>query len=234
MNIFQIFITSSLLVKVVLLILLSFSLLSWTIIIQRLCLLRFAYIEVEKFKKKFRLSQNLISLYKSISPRQGEIIGLELIFFSGIKEFTKLNQLKNCNIQDIIEGMSRVMRICINKELNILDNHLIFLGIISYISPYIGLFGTVWGILNAILSLDESRQTTLHTIAPAISESLITTAIGLFAAIPAAIFFNYLNWKINKLEQVYTIFMEESVAILQSQILAMCKNDFTLTNEKKD
>lgn len=116
-----------------------------------------------------------------------------------------------------MEGASRAMRISMNRELEALENHIPFLGTVGSISPYIGLFGTVWGIMHAFIALGAVKQATLQMVAPGIAEALIATAIGLFAAIPAVMAYNRLNQRVNKLEQGYDNFMEEFTAILHRQ-----------------
>ncbi len=141
----------------------------------------------------------------------------EQIFYSGFKEFARLHRANSHAPEAIVEGASRAMRISMNRELETLETHIPFLGTVGSISPYIGLFGTVWGIMHAFIALGAVKQATLQMVAPGIAEALIATAIGLFAAIPAVMAYNRLNQRVNKLELNYDNFMEEFTAILHRQ-----------------
>uniref|UniRef100_UPI0004A5033B MotA/TolQ/ExbB proton channel family protein n=1 Tax=Enterobacter asburiae TaxID=61645 RepID=UPI0004A5033B len=143
--------------------------------------------------------------------------GSEQIFYSGFKEFARLHRANNHAPEAVVEGASRAMRISMNRELENLETHIPFLGTVGSISPYIGLFGTVWGIMHAFIALGAVKQATLQMVAPGIAEALIATAIGLFAAIPAVMAYNRLNQRVNKLELNYDNFMEEFTAILHRQ-----------------
>lgn len=217
MNILDLFLKASFLVKIIMLILIGFSIASWTIIIQRSRILSHAGREAETFEDKFWSGIELSRLYKESQSRRDELAGPEQIFYAGFKEFARLHHANSHAPEAIVDGASRTMRIAMNRELEALESHIPFLGTVGSISPYIGLFGTVWGIMHAFISLGAVKQATLQMVAPGIAEALIATAIGLFAAIPAVMAYNRLNQRVNKLEQNYDNFMEEFTAILHRQ-----------------
>ncbi|WP_338882867.1 MULTISPECIES: Tol-Pal system protein TolQ [Xenorhabdus] len=220
MNILDLFLKAGFLVQLIMLILIGFSIVSWAIIIQRTKILNAASREAEAFEDKFWSGIELSRLYKESQSRRDSLNGIEQIFHSGFKEFARLHQANNAAPEAVITGTSRAMRISLNRELEVLENHIPFLGTVGSISPYIGLFGTVWGIMHAFIALGAVKQATLQMVAPGIAEALIATAIGLFAAIPAVMAYNRLNQRVNKLEQVYDNFMEEFLAILHRQAFA--------------
>ncbi|NIG62323.1 MAG: Tol-Pal system protein TolQ [Serratia symbiotica] len=217
LNILDLFLKASLLVKLIILILICLSVASWAIIIQRTRILNMATRDAEAFEDKFWSGVNLSHLYQESQGRRDRLTGSEQIFYEGFKEFARLHRANNHAPESVIEGSSRAMRISINRELEALENHISFLGTVGSISPYIGLFGTIWGIMNAFISLGAVKHATLQMVAPGIAEALIATAIGLFAAIPAMIAYNHLNQHVNKLEQNYGNFMEEFTSILHRQ-----------------
>lgn len=217
MNILVLFLKASLLVKLIMLILMGFSICSWAIIIQRTRMLNMAEREAEAFEDKFWSGIDLSHLYQQSRARQKVLMGTEQIFYAGFKEFARLHRTNHSAPKSIVEGTHRAMRIAINREVEVLENHISFLGTIGSISPYIGLFGTVWGIMHAFIALGAVKQATLQMIAPGIAEALIATAIGLFAAIPAIMAYNRLNLRINKLDLAYDNFSEEFTAILHRQ-----------------
>ncbi len=217
MNIIDLFLKASILVKLIMLILICFSIASWAIIIQRTKVLNAATREAEAFEDKFWSGIELSRLYQESQGRRDTLSGAEQIFHSGFKEFARLHRANSQVPESVIEGSSRAMRISFNRELEALETHIPFLGSVGSISPYIGLFGTVWGIMNAFIGLGSVKQATLQMVAPGISEALIATALGLFAAIPAVMAYNRLSQRVNKLEQNYDNFIEEFTAILHRQ-----------------
>nr|MBA2815182.1 Tol-Pal system subunit TolQ [Candidatus Pantoea persica] len=217
MNVLDLFLKANLLVKLIMLILIGFSIASWAIIIQRTRILNAAEREAEAFEDKFWSGIELSRLYQESQGRRNELSGSEQIFYAGFKEFARLHRANSHAPEAVVEGASRAMRISMNRELETLENHIPFLGTVGSISPYIGLFGTVWGIMHAFIALGAVKQATLQMVAPGIAEALIATAIGLFAAIPAVMAYNRLNQRVNKLEQGYDNFMEEFTAILHRQ-----------------
>ena len=210
MNILDLFLKASLLVKLIMLILIGFSIASWAIIIQRTRILNSAAREAEAFEDKFWSGIELSRLYQESQGRRDNLTGSEQIFYSGFKEFARLHRANSHAPEAIVEGASRAMRISMNRELETLETHIPFLGTVGSISPYIGLFGTVWGIMHAFIALGAVKQATLQMVAPGIAEALI-------AAIPAVMAYNRLNQRVNKLELNYDNFMEEFTAILHRQ-----------------
>ncbi|MGP4123637.1 MAG: Tol-Pal system protein TolQ [Sodalis sp. (in: enterobacteria)] len=217
MNIFDLFLKAGFLVKLIMLILICFSIASWAIIIQRSRILTSAARGAEAFENKFWSGIELSRLYQESLMRRHSLSGSEQIFHAGFKEFTRLHRATSYAPMAVMEGASRAMRISMNRELEALETHISFLGTVASISPYIGLFGTIWGIMHAFIGLGAVKQATLQMVAPGIAEALIATAIGLFAAIPAFMAFNCLSLRVNKLEQNYDNFTEEFIAILHRQ-----------------
>ncbi|WP_063657029.1 Tol-Pal system protein TolQ [Candidatus Arsenophonus triatominarum] len=220
MNILDLFLKASFLVQLIMLILIGFSIASWAIVIQRSKILNTATRETEAFEDRFWSGIELSRLYKECQARRDALTGSEQIFYSGFKEFARLRQANLHTPEAAMNGASRAMRISMNRELESLESHIPFLGTVGSISPYIGLFGTVWGIMHAFIALGSVKQATLQMVAPGIAEALIATAIGLFAAIPAVMAYNRLNQRVNKLDQSYDNFMEEFLAILHRQAFA--------------
>lgn len=190
MNVIDLFLKAGLLVKLIMLILIGFSIASWAIIIQRTKVLNAADREAADFEDKFWSGTDLARLYKDSQARRDELSGSEQIFHSGFKEFARLHQASVHAPDAVVNGASRAMRVSFNRELESLETHIPFLGTVGSISPYIGLFGTVWGIMHAFIALGSVKQATLQMVAPGIAEALIATAIGLFAAIPAVMAYN--------------------------------------------
>ncbi|MEX5930559.1 Tol-Pal system protein TolQ [Providencia hangzhouensis] len=223
MNILDLFLKASLLVQLIMFVLIGFSIASWAIIIQRTKILNAATREAEAFEDKFWSGIELSRFYKESQARRDELSGAEQIFHSVFKEFVRLHQANIHAPDAVVTGASRAMRISMNRELESVEAHIPFLGTVGSISPYIGLFGTVWGIMHAFIALGAVKQATLQMVAPGIAEALIATAIGLFAAIPAVMAFNRLNLRVSKLEQNYDNFMEEFLAILHRQAFSADK-----------
>ncbi|MDF7492375.1 Tol-Pal system protein TolQ [Proteus mirabilis] len=217
MNVIDLFLKAGLLVKLIMLLLIGFSIASWAIIIQRTKVLNAADREAADFEDKFWSGTDLARLYKESQARRDELSGAEQIFHSGFKEFARLYQANVHAPDAVVNGASRAMRVSFNRELESLETHIPFLGTVGSISPYIGLFGTVWGIMHAFIALGSVKQATLQMVAPGIAEALIATAIGLFAAIPAVMAYNRFTQRVNKLEQSYDNFMEEFLTILHRQ-----------------
>lgn len=212
------FMQASLVVKLVMLLLITISIVSWAFIFQRNAALKRAQKEMIAFEDKFWSGADLNKLYSELSARQS-VDGMGSIFCAGFKEFVRLRK-SNAATQSIVDGTYRSMRIAMSREIDNLEHHLPFLATAGSISPYIGLFGTVWGIMNSFIALGQVQQATLADVAPGIAEALIATAIGLFAAIPAVIAYNRFSNQVEKIENNYGIFMEEFSAILHRQALA--------------
>ena len=152
--------------------------------------------------------------------RKDDITGTEEIFYAGFTEFARLRKSNANSPAYIMEGTGRAMRVAVAREVDELETSLPFLATVGSISPYIGLFGTVWGIMHAFIALGEVKQATLSMVAPGIAEALIATAMGLFAAIPAVMAYNRLSNKVSKLEHTYATFSEEFHSILHRQAMA--------------
>ena len=212
----DLFLQASLLVKSVMILLLGFSVVSWTMIFQRSKALNSAKSQSKRFEDKFWSGADLNKLYGEIS-KNSHIKGIESLFVAGFKEFARLRQSKISAPQEIVDGTHRAMRVALSREVDSLETHLSFLATVGSISPYIGLFGTVWGIMNSFIALGAVQQATLSMVAPGIAEALIATAMGLFAAIPAVIAYNRFSHHVEKIENGYGNFMEEFSAILQRQ-----------------
>lgn len=200
------------------LLLLLTSIISWTFIFQRVRVLNGANQDVRKFEDRFWSGTDLNRLYQELSARK-ELNGMANVFCSGFKEFVRLSKSTATSSEAIMEGSHRAMRVSLSREVDELENNLPFLATAGSISPYIGLFGTVWGIMNAFIALGEVQQATLAMVAPGIAEALIATAMGLFAAIPAVIAYNRFSHQVEKLESSYANFMEEFSSILHRQTL---------------
>ncbi|WP_416308025.1 protein TolQ [Neptunicella sp. SCSIO 80796] len=219
LSFFDLFWQASLLVKLVMLLLLMTSVVSWAFIFQRSKILNNARREMRKFEDKFWSGVDLNRLYQEISARQ-VIMGMESLFCAGFKEFIRLRKSPSTPSGAVMDGTFRAMRVALSREVDRLENSLPFLATAGSISPYIGLFGTVWGIMNAFIALGEVQQATLAMVAPGIAEALIATAMGLFAAIPAVIAYNRFSNQVEKLENNYGNFMEEFSSILHRQTLS--------------
>lgn len=215
----SLFVEASFIVQLVMFILLGLSVASWALIFQRRSVLAKAEQDSRKFEDKFWSGVDLAKLYSEISARQ-TVDGLESLFKDGFKEFARLKKNSVENVQAYMEGTNRAMRVRLSREVEDLESHLSFLATVGSISPYIGLFGTVWGIMNAFLALGEVQQPSLNTVAPAIAEALIATAMGLFAAIPSVLAYNSFARRVEKLEASYVNFTEEFANLLHRQVTA--------------
>lgn len=188
-------------------------------IFQRRKVLRLAATELTAFEDKFWSGADLSRLYSETSAKP-KVQGIESLFIAGFKEFARLRKSHIDSPQSIVDGTHRAMRVALSREVDNLETHLPFLATVGSISPYIGLFGTVWGIMNSFIALGAVKQATLAMVAPGIAEALIATAMGLFAAIPAVMAFNRFSHKVEKLENSYGNFMDEFASILQRQSAA--------------
>ena len=211
------FLEPSVLVKLVMLTLLALSIASWAVIIQRNKLLGSARVKSLRFEETFWSGVDLNRLYKELIARGSAISGLESMFVAGFKEYTRLSKVNSKAPEAVMDGTSRAMRVSLSREMEKLENHLPLLATIGSTSPYIGLFGTVWGIMNSFIALGAVENATLAMVAPGIAEALIATAMGLFAAIPAVIGYNRFTTQVDKIEMTYANFMEEFSNILQRQ-----------------
>ncbi|WP_392567114.1 protein TolQ [Utexia brackfieldae] len=223
MNIIDLFFKAGILVKCVMLVLLAFSVGSWAIIIQKSRVLKQTNKQIDEFDEKFWHTEDLSKLYESCHSDKENLSGTSLIFYAGFKEFSRLYKINPEMPEASLSGASRAMRLAMNRELDALETQVPFLGTVGSISPYIGLFGTVWGIMHAFIALGSAKQATLQLVAPGIAEALVATAIGLFAAIPAVMAYNRLNVRIGHVDQKYANFIDEFTAILQRQAVAVRK-----------
>lgn len=202
-------------VQIVMALLLLTSLISWWYIFIKFFSIRSADNEAEEFERVFWKGGDLNQLYESVTSGRRNTQGLASIFEAGFKEYARLKRQPNLDVADVTEGARRAMRAAYNREMDELDSHLPFLASVGSVSPYIGLFGTVWGIMNAFRGLANMAQATLSHVAPGIAEALVATAIGLFAAIPAVIAYNRFTASVDRLAVRYESFIEEFTNILQ-------------------
>ncbi|QXC58600.1 protein TolQ [Vibrio mimicus] len=216
----DLFLQASFLVKMVMLTLLGMSVASWAAIIKRSKVISAAEREADTFEDRFWSGIDLGALYQDVKKRKDDIYGIEEIFYAGFTEFARLRKTNPSAPDFVMEGTGRAMRVAVAREVDSLETSLPFLATVGSISPYIGLFGTVWGIMHSFIALGEVKQATLAMVAPGIAEALIATAIGLFAAIPAVMAYNRLSNKVSKLEHNYATFSEEFHTILHRQAMA--------------
>ena len=215
MSFFTLIAGASLPVQLVMLILVITSLFSWWYIFIKVATIKRAEKDAEQFEETFWTGGDLNKLYDSVTAGRRKPQGMASIFEAGFKEYIKHKQQARMEVSDVMEGARRAMRAAYNREMDDLDAHLPFLASVGSVSPYIGLFGTVWGIMNAFRGLSNVAQATLTQVAPGIAEALVATAIGLFAAIPAVIAYNRFASSVDRLSVRYESFMEEFTNILQ-------------------
>lgn len=220
LSIMQLILDATPAVQFVMLILLGTSVTSWVMIVQRWLVLASASKGVLSFEQRFWSGMDLSQLYKEGSQMQKEslqIVGMENIFRSGFKEFMRLRQ-SSVDGEAIMEGAQRAMRVAYSREEEKLERHLPFLATVGSVSPYIGLFGTVIGIMNSFIGLANQAQSSIQSVAPGIAEALIATGLGLFAAIPAVIAYNRYSAKVDNITGSYVTFTDEFSSILHRQI----------------
>ncbi|WP_293231792.1 protein TolQ [Paludibacterium sp.] len=205
---------ASLVVQLVMAGLVLTSLLSWALIFNKTFVLKSARRDSDEFERQFWSGTDLNRLYEDASRRQ-QRGGMERIFSSGFAEFLKLRGRSGTELSDVMAGARRAMRAAAQRELDALDRHTSFLATVGSVSPYVGLFGTVWGIMHAFIGLGNAGQATLATVAPGIAEALVATAIGLFAAIPAVVAYNRFATDVDRLATRFDTYMEEFSNILQ-------------------
>ena len=215
-NFIELIMNASLAVKAVMFLLVLASITSWWIIFAKWMSLKEATNSSKKFEETFWSGVDLNRLYDTLSKRKKKAEGMEQIFESGFREFLRSRKAAQSDVK-ATESADRSMRIALNKEIDSLESHLPFLATIGSISPYVGLLGTVIGIMISFHALSNVTQASIALVAPGISEALIATAMGLFAAIPAVIFYNNFNSKVERLYNQYDIFKEEFSTILHRQ-----------------
>ena len=213
LSIFELIANASLLVQLVMLLLVIVSIVSWMMIFQKWVSLRRAQIEYEAFEDHFWSGIDLRQFYNELEGDEA-LNGIENIFVSGFKEFLRLSEQSEADPDAVMQGVQRAMRVALNREEARLETNLAFLPTVGSTSPYVGLFGTVWGIMNSFRSLANMSQATLASVAPGISEALIATAMGLFAAIPAVIGYNRFSAKSDSITDLYQTFSDELITIL--------------------
>lgn len=215
MSFFTLIAGASLPVQLVMLILVITSLFSWWYIFIKIATIKRAEEDAAHFEETFWSGGDLSKLYEGVTAGRRKQQGMASIFEAGFKEYIRHKQQARMEVSDVMEGARRAMRAAYNREMDELDAHLPFLASVGSVSPYIGLFGTVWGIMNAFRGLSNVAQATLTQVAPGIAEALVATAIGLFAAIPAVIAYNRFTSAVDRLSVRYESFMEEFTNILQ-------------------
>ena len=221
LGLIELILGASALVQAVMLILVLASLSSWFLIIQRVMLMRRADDELLVFEERFWSGIDLAQLYRegNEAVSEGQLpTGVESLFRAGFKEFSRLSQQADMDADAILEGSRRAMRVALMRETDRIEQHLPFLASVGSTSPYIGLLGTVWGIMHSFRGLANATQATLATVAPGISEALIATAMGLFAAIPAVLAYNRYAAKVEAMNACYETFAEEFSSILHRQV----------------
>ena len=217
LTILSMILNASIVVKVVMAILLLASMLSWTYIFMKMFAIGRARRQADEFEREFWSGSDLVALYQRAASGRYTATGMERIFEAGFKEFLKLKSRAGSDISALLDGTRRAMKATYQREMDLLESHLSFLATVGSVSPYIGLFGTVWGIMNAFRGLSNVAQATLAQVAPGIAEALVATAMGLFAAIPAVIAYNRFSHDIDRIANRFESFMEEVSNILQRQ-----------------
>lgn len=220
LSIWSLFIEASLLVQMVMFLLLLASIASWTIIIEKWRSLKEARTNTITFENRFWSGIDLVELYKQITPDRDSLSGAAAMFEAGFGEYARLKNQGGIEPMDIVEGAQRSMRVAMGREFDRLESNLSFLATVGSTSPYVGLFGTVWGIMNSFRALGSAQHATLSMVAPGIAEALVATAMGLFAAIPAVIAYNRYSNDLERLENRLENFKEEFTTLLQRQVHA--------------
>lgn len=218
LSILDLVLHASLVVQLVLVVLVLASIVSWTMIFDRAWTLKRANRAADAFEQRFWSGGDLSALYRDLGQEDKSLTGLAGIFRGGFKEYVRLRKGDDSgDTMSVIQGAERSMRVALSREMDRLDTHLPFLATVGSTSPYVGLFGTVWGIMHSFHALGNVQQATLALVAPGISEALVATAIGLFAAIPAVIAFNRFSNQVERLNNRYEEFMQEFSTLLQRQ-----------------
>ncbi len=217
-TILKLVLDASLIVKIVMGILVLASLASWTLMLIKSSQLGKAQKRLDIFEDRFWSGISLNKLYSDLSQRDNRE-GMAAIFYNGYHEYARMSKGDRPRYLPLIDTANRAMRVAETREIDKLEQNLSFLATVGSTSPYIGLFGTVWGIMNSFLSLSQMQQATLAVVAPGIAEALIATAIGLFAAIPAVIAYNRFSDKVDRVAVRYENFREEFTTLLERQIM---------------
>lgn len=220
LSIWSLIINATVVVQLVMLGLLLLSVLSWVIIVQKWLVINDAEGEVNGFEKRFWSGMDLSQLFREGTGKQKgntAVIGMENLFRSGFKEFTRLRQQPGIESDAVMEGTQRAMRVALAREEKVLEKHLSLLATVASVSPYVGLFGTVWGIMSAFIGFANESQVSIAVVAGPIAEALIATAMGLFAAIPAVLAYNRYASKVDSVLHSYYTFVDEFTSILHRQ-----------------
>jgi biopolymer transport protein TolQ len=217
LSLLDLVLNASVVVQLVLASLVLASVISWTMIFDRSRVLKKARRAADDFEQRFWSGGDLSALYRDLEKDKHGGNGLASIFRAGFKEYVRLRKGDNGNPMAVLQGAERSMRVALSREMDRLEVNLPFLATVGSTSPYVGLFGTVWGIMHAFHALGNVKQATLALVAPGISEALVATAIGLFAAIPAVIAYNRYSNQVERLNNRYEEFMEEFSTLLQRQ-----------------
>ena len=217
LNILALVVGASLPVKFVLSVLIFFSFASWVIIFRKKAMLDRATRSADEFEERFWSGADLAGLFREVTAQGDRITGIESIFEAGVREFARLRQRRQMDARTMLEGAQRGMRVAETREIDRLEQNLEFLANVGSISPYVGLFGTVWGIMIAFQGLANVKEATIAMVAPGISEALIATAMGLLAAIPAVWAYNRYSNKLERVNTRFDNFVEEFSSILQRQ-----------------
>lgn len=212
----QLVLHASPLVQLVMAALMLASFISWTMIFDRSQVLKKARRAADAFEQRFWSGGDMGELYRQIDADEGAT-GMASIFHAGFREFTRLKKHADIQPMAIVEGARRSMHVALSREMDDLETNLSFLATVGSTSPYVGLFGTVWGIMNSFHALGNVKQATLSLVAPGIAEALIATAMGLFAAIPAVVAYNRYSNDVERLNGRYEDFLDEFTTIIQRQ-----------------
>ena len=221
MSLMLLVVRASIPVQIIMLILLAASITSWMVIFLKFKLLKQAQQEALRFEDQFWSGINLSDLYTQVKRRTDALSGLAKIFESGFSEYVRMHKRGGSNTEMMLAGVQRSMKVTLAREEDRLEANLALLATIGSTSPYIGLFGTVWGIMRSFTALGSVQHASLSMVAPGIAEALIATAMGLFAAIPAVIAYNRYAEKVDRITGAYENFAEEFATILQRQSLRM-------------
>ncbi|MDO9434333.1 protein TolQ [Hydrogenophaga sp.] len=218
LSIVQLMLNASWVVQAVVVLLMVVSVVSWAAIFRKVFALKRVRNYNDEFEREFWSGTNLNDLYAGAAQNAKHGGPMERIFASGMREYQKLRERRIADPGALLDGARRAMRASFQRELDALETNLSFLGSVGSVSPYVGLFGTVWGIMHAFTGLAAMAQVTLATVAPGIAEALVATAIGLFAAIPAVVFYNRFSHDIDRVANAMETFMEEFSNILQRNL----------------
>jgi biopolymer transport protein TolQ len=219
-SIIHLVLNASFIVQLVMLLLLLASLASWAIIFKKTSQVKRLEKSADDFEDDFWSVGDMNRLHHEWGGSDDSVEGMAAIFVAGYREYTRLAKKDDVARSEMLDGVHRAMRVVLNREIDEIEMHLPFLATVGSTAPYVGLFGTVWGIMNSFRSLGAMKQVTIATVAPGISEALVATAMGLFAAIPAVIAYNRLATSAERLGSRYEIFMEEFLGIINRQIVS--------------